>query len=231
MNDAHARRARANPKEATLSMHRSALLAALVLPACHAKFKNAAPGIDAVRVQVVTKGGPEAQLGMVPAWTDNDLVNAAIVATNVTQAVKSVDQERRIGAAVDVEDINTEFYYGIEETLTGAPFDLTEDERAALLQLELLEYGLFVPYLGAPGRFEYTFRARLYTPDGDRVYRKRMSCDTGVGDPAASARVLGFVNNVKQVERMTDDEINDAFAAVARYCGQQFVVKMRKNAG
>ncbi len=212
-------------------MRRPALLVSLALPACHAKLKRAAPGIDAVRVQVVTKGGPEAQLGRVPGWTGNDLVNAAIVVTNVSQAVKSVDQERRIGQAVDVEDVNTELYYGIEETLRGAPFDLTQDEEAALLQLELLEYGLFVPYLGAPGRFEYTMRARLYAPDGDRVYRKRMSCDTGVGTPAASAQVLGLVNNVKQVERLTDAEINDAFAAVARYCGQQLVVKLRQHAG
>ena len=88
-----------------------------------------------------------------------------------------------------------------------------------------------VPYLGATGSFTYTARARIYTADGERVYRKRLTCSTDVGDPSTAAVVFSAVNNVKQLKEMTDTEIDQTFADVARYCGTKFVTKIRKHAG
>jgi hypothetical protein len=208
------------------------LLVCCSLMGCHSKFRRAAPDLDLVRLQVVTTGEVSADLGGIPAWTDSDLANAAILAANLVQHARAVDQADRIAHAVDVQDVNTELYRGIEETLAGGPpFGLTDQEDSPLMQLELLEYGLHVPYIGAAGRFTYTVRARIYDTSGQRVYRARLQCDTGIGDTRATSQILGISNNVKQLKSMSDAQINESFAAVARYCGQKFVVKMRRHAG
>jgi hypothetical protein len=121
---------------------------------------------------------------------------------------------------------------GVAEVLgDGPPFAYTDDKAAANLQLEVLSWGLLVPYLGAPGEFYYDLRVRIYKPDGERVYKTRMHCSTAAGSPPAESLVFGTVDNVKQLEQMSDEQIQDAFDAVARWCGGQLVSKMRRHAG
>jgi hypothetical protein len=210
-------------------------IAILVLPAllagCHAKFKKEAPTLGQVRTQIVVAGQPYVELGKMSVEGDGILAAAAAV-VNVVQEVKAVDQTRRIAKAVQVSDVNEEFRASLADTLgSGPPFAYTDEKDAALLQLEVLSWGLSVPYLGAPGVFTYDLRARIYKKDGDRVYSARTTCSTGAGDPTAVEQVLGVVNNVKNLKEMSDAEINDAFKAVARWCGQDFVTMMRRHAG
>ncbi len=208
--------------------------AALFLGGCHAKFKKNAPLIDDVRVQAMTVGGPQVTLGKVYAdSSDNPLVQAAALGVNIAQSVNEVNQERRIMDAVVVSEVNEGLQMGVTETLgEGPPFGTTEDQgHGELLQYEVLEYGVMVPFLGAPGEFTFTARARIYRPDGERVYRKRMTCSASLGDPKVAGVVFGTVNNIKQLNDMTDEEINQAFVGVAQYCGQRFAIKMRKHAG
>jgi hypothetical protein len=202
---------------------------ALALSGCHAKFKKHAAEVGQARVQVVVSGGPEVMLGRADVGSTG-IVGAVV---NVAQAVNEVELSRRIGGAVDVPAVAVSLESGIGEVLGGGPpFAYTNDPAApGLLELELLSYGLYAPYLGAPGSFTFEARARVYLPDGDRIYSKRLTCTAGVGDPELAAVALGFVNNTRQVQEMTDAEINDVFQAVAQGCGNQFVVKMRKHAG
>lgn len=215
-----------------------AMFVLLPLTGCHAKFKKAVPTIDDINVQVITTGGPYVELGKV--WgtpdTGNSAVNAALgiaaVAVNVAQTINEVDQTQRIYDAVDIDSVNGAVVDGLADTLgSGPPFAFTAEDADATLQLEVLSYGLYVPYIGAPGEFTYDLRARMYKADGERVYKTRMSCEVGAGDPQASEVVLGVVNNIRQLEELTDAQINDAFATLAYYCGEKFLVKMRKHAG
>jgi hypothetical protein len=161
---------------------------------------------------------------------DAGFIGAAI---NVVQEVRSIDQADRIARAVDPEAVNRALVDGIAATLgAGPPFAFTDGPTPpATLQVEVLSYGLTVPYLGAPGQFTYTARVRLYKANGDRIYKKRLTCTAGVGNPSAPAVVLGAVDNVRQLNHMTDEQIHQAFEAIARYCGQELVVKLRKHAG
>ncbi len=199
---------------------------------CHARFKQAAPALDAIQLQVVTSGHATADLANVPMGTGNDVIDAALLVANIGQEVRGWEQAARIGDAVEVEAVNGQLVAGITETLaSGAPFGITEAQGAPLLQIELMEYGMQVPYLGAEGAFEYRLKARMYDESGRRVYKTRLTCDAGMRDPHLPQGALTLANNVRTLQRMTDAEINAAFAAVARHCGQQFVVKMRRHAG
>ena len=205
-----------------------------LLPGCHARFKKNAPLIDEVRVQALTVGGPQVTLGKVNAVPGNSpLAQIAAAGVNIAQSVNEVNQERRIAGAVDVNAINEGLNMGIVETMgDGPPFGTTEDSAAPdLLQLEILEYGVYVPHIGAPGQFTFSARARVYRGSGKRVYKHNMTCTGSLGDPKVAGVVLGTVNNLKQLNEMSDDEVNEAFVGMARYCGQQFAVKMRKHAG
>lgn len=199
---------------------------ALLSTGCHAKFKREAPGLGEVRTQVIVNGGPQVELGHM---YDDSLVSLVV---NVAQEIKSIKPQRRIAEAVDVDKVNYALQEGLRDTLhDGPPFAYTDDSKAATLQMELLSWGLYVPYIGAPGEFVYDFRVRIYKPDGDRVYKTKMSCSTGAGAPPSAALVFGTVNNVKQLEQMSDEQIQGAFDAVAYWCGGQLVSKMRRHAG
>ncbi len=214
-------------------------LSAAMIGGCHARFKKAVPTIDDINVQVVTTGGPYVELGKV--WgtpetnnpTANLLMDIAAVAVNVSQEIKAIDQTTRIYNAVDIQGVNSAMTEGLGHTLGGGPpfaYSSASDTDATL-QLEVLSYGLYVPYIGAPGEFTYTVRARMYRDNGERVYKKTLTCEVGAGDPEAGEMVLGVVNNIRELNEMSDDEINSAFADMAYYCGTKFVVKMRRHAG
>lgn len=210
----------------------SLALSLLALAGCHAKFKKEAPTLGAVRVQVLMTGGPEVNLGKMYNY-DNDAAALVSTVVNTVQAVKEIDQTKRIAQAVQIDRVNEAMKQGLGQTLAGGPpFAYTDQENApALLQLEVMSYGLSVPWLGAPGEFTYDIRARIYKANGDRVYRARMECTVGAGDPDAAAVVLGVVNNVKQLKEMSDAQIQETFEVTANWCGQQWVRKMRKHAG
>jgi hypothetical protein len=205
---------------------------ALLGPGCHAKFKKYAPTLGEVRLQTVTTGAPYVSLGKV--YTDNDsLIDLVGTAVNVVQTVKEIDQSDRIARAVDIQKVNAALQAGVQETLgSGPPFAWTDKAQApAVLQLEILDYGLAVPGLGARGVFTYSMKARIYKADGDRVYSYSMTCDSAAGMPDSVAAALGVVNNVKQLNEMSNAQIQEAFDAMAHWCGSAFVVKMRKHAG
>lgn len=213
---------------------------ALLAVGCNAKFKKAAPFIDTVAVETVTTGGPYVDLGniyVVPDAGDegvNALIAVAATAVNITQDIKSIDQTQRIAEAVDINMVNDSMAEGLAHTLkNGPPFAYVGPggDADALLQIEVLEYGLNVPSLGAPGQFTYTVRARVFDNNGQQVYRKNMTCSVGAGAPDAAAVAFGVVNNVKQLEEMTNEEVNEAFDNMAYYCGQQFALRMRRHAG
>ena len=218
---------------------RLVLLLGLVLGGCHAKFKKEAPTLGAVRTQIVTTGGPYVELGKMDNPTEGQggaveaLGAIAALAVNINQEVQGAKLNERISAAVNPEAVNRAFNDGVAQTLQGGPpFAYTDDPNApATLQIEVLSYGLNVPYIGAPGAFTYDLRVRIYKRDGDRVYKARHSCAVAAGNPGVTEQVLGVVNNIREIEEMTDAQIAEAFNTMAAYCGQQFVVKMRRHAG
>ena len=202
----------------------------LPLAACHPIFKREAPTLGAVRPQVVLTGGPYVQLGHVE--NPNGAVGLVGTVVNIVQDVKSVNLAERVERAVQIPDVNAAFVDSLVKTLgEGPPFGTTTDPKAPLLQLEVQSYGLEVPYLGAPGEFVYNLRARIYKPDGKRVYVAYFNCAIGAGDPSVPEVVFGVVNNVQTINDMTDAELNQSFLTIADYCGQQVVLKMRKHAG
>jgi len=203
--------------------------AALVLSTgCHAKFKEAVPGIDAVNVQVLTTGGPYVQLGYMP-FDDEGYVSEAI---NVVQAVRGAYQTDRIEDAIVISDVQDALTQGVAETLNlGVPFSTTaNDPNAPLLQIEVTSYGLFVPIMGAAGQFTVSAKARIYEPDGERVYRKNLTCTLGMDADGLEA-ALPIFNNARALDEMSDAELNAAFGDIAWLCGQQLVMKMRQHAG
>jgi len=192
---------------------------------CHAKFKNAAPAIDAVNVQVLTTGAPFVKLGEVPIAVDDLGLGEAI---NGYQQLRSLYHVGRIGEAVEPGAMEASLTHGIEATLSaGPPFGVTTAADAPLLQIEITDYGLSVPSIGAPGAFTAVAQACIYTPDGERVYRKNLNCRVSMGREEGEV----FVNNVDTLKSMTDDEINQAMAEACYACGQELVLKMRQHAG
>jgi len=202
------------------------VLLLLVAPGCHAKFKKEAPTLGAVRPQVLNGGRPFVQLG----YTSGDGLVSAVI--NTVQAVKSINETDRIANAVQIDQVNSAMVQGISDTLgSGPPFAFTSAETAPVLQIEVQSYGMYVPYLGAPGSFTFDLVTRIYKPDGDRVYTAHTTCEIGAGNPDAAAVVLGVVNNSAQLKSMTDEEINNTFVTIGSWCGQEIVRKMRKHAG
>jgi len=201
------------------------LLVCVLGSGCHARFKKAVGNLDEVRPQLVMSGGPAVRLGHV---ADDGVVGAIV---NIAQDVKGAHVAERIANSVDVAGVNESFTAGLADTLgAGPPFGLTDDPNAPLMQVEILSYGLDVPVMGAPGSFTYTVRVGIYEPSGRRVYKTVRTCSTGVGNPSPMAQSLLMVNNVKQLDQMSNRELQVAFEGASYFCGMELVTKMRKHA-
>jgi len=212
------------------------LAASLVLPGCHCKFKKYAPTLGEVRVQALVTGYPYVRLGRLAGPVDPEHAPIAAVAAgvvNVVQGVREIEQTDRIARAVDLRVVNEALVGGFAEALGGGPpFAFSPaDQGGNVMQIEVLAWGLDVPYLGAPGAFTYDLRVRIYTEEGERVYSSSTTCAAGAGSPGAAEVVLGVVNNVAEIERMSDEEITSSFSSIAYWCGQELVRKIRKHAG
>ena len=192
---------------------------------CYGKFIAAAPELNTARLQVNYTTQARVELGR----TADDGLLGAIV--NTVQAVRSADQTRRIRQAIQPQDIHDATYQGLVDGLQdGIPFSITEDANAdAMVRLNIKRHGMFVPFLGAPGRFDYVARLKIYNRERKRIYSKRLRCWTGVGSPDSSAEILGVVNNVKQLKSMSDEEINQTFMDVSAHCGWLFAMKMKQH--
>ncbi len=197
---------------------------------CHAKFKKYAPTIESVDVQVLTTSGPSVYLGRLDSG-DGLLNNIVDLAVNVNQMVNEVQVANRIANAVEIAATNEALEGGFANTLRdGPPFPYVREGGAARVQMEVVSYGMNAPYLGAQASFTYDIRVRIYQGT-ERVYSARTSCDTAAGYPDSVSQALSLVNNIQQVNSLTDDEIQSAFDVVAQWCGQEIVRKMRKHAG
>ena len=127
------------------------VLLTLLTTGCYGKFIKTAPQLNTANLQVTFTSEPRVQLGQ----TSDDSIVGAIV--NVVQAVRSADQTQRIRRAIQPQDLHEATYQGITDGLkNGIPFAITEGDNAdAMVRVKIKRHGMFVPFLGAPGRFDY----------------------------------------------------------------------------
>ena len=206
----------------------------LLLPACHPRYRHAAPTLGAVRIQTLGSGTPYVNLGKVYADPhDAPVAQIAAAVINTVQVVREIDRTERIAGAVRTAEVKRALSAGLQDAMgEGPPFAITEDDSVGnLFQIEVLSYGLDVPWLGAPGSFTYDLRLRIYQADGRRVYAGRHRCDARAGDPTAAEQILSVVDNVRNLDAMSDDEISGAFETIGYWCGEQIVAKLRRQAG
>ena len=194
---------------------------------CHTTFRHNAPTIDTLNAQAFTTTAPHVNLGNL---YQNDLISMAV---NTYQGVQENRAERRIRDGLRPEGVTTALTTSFGDALgSGPPFAYTSQPTAdATLQMEVLSYGMEVPYIGAQGIFEYRIRVRAYRADGRQVYKARVSCSNAAGAPRDVSVAFGTVNNVRQLEEMSDAQIQTAFDKVAEWCAWEVVRKMRKHAG
>ena len=206
-------------------MRHAAVVAALALFAgCHARFKKHVGDIGDVRPQVIVQGGPEVVLG-------GGGEGIAGLAVDVVQGVRGAQAAERIAEAVEIREVDKAFARGFGGALgAGPPFGTSDATDASLLQVEVLGYGLYAPVMGQPGSFLYQTKVSIYLPDGKKVYKVNHSCTVGFGDAMPVSVATGTVDNVKQLEQMSDAEIQAVFEGAAKRCGEQLVVKMREHA-
>lgn len=207
------------------------LLAALPLVGCHAKFKKYASTLGTARSQVVDPGIPFVQLGYAPIGgsTGADLVGAVV---NTVQVVRSIEQTDRIAKAVNPDAVTHALVDSIRDTLgSGPPFAYTDDPTAPLMQISVDSYGLFVPYIGAPGVFTYDLSIDIYTREGKHIYNNHVECVADAASDQPIEEVLSIIDNVAKLDAMSNAEINDAFVGIGAWCGKQVVVEMRRHAG
>jgi hypothetical protein len=190
---------------------------------CHPRYKKYVSSIEDVRPQVLVTTGPSVNLG----GASGDSVLAAAV--NVVQGIRSIDAANRLAGAVDIHGVDKAFKAGLRKALgDGPPFGTTDDPKGSLLQVEVVDYGLESPMMGVAGVFNYDLHVEIYLANGKKVYNGHQECKIGFGDASALSQVLGTVDNVKQLDQMSDAEIQQTFENAAVLCGQDLVMKLRK---
>ena len=188
---------------------------------CHAALNKSAADLHEVRVQVTMSGEPDVDLGNFdqnnkgPVSQTPSSANAMDAqAMNAERTADEVDLERALAHRVATPPLTERMTQGMLDTMkSGVPFELTTDPSVKhTLQIDVTSYGLHVPYMGAPGEFVFDVKARLTRGDtGKVVYSTSLRCDTEAGDPAASAVAIEAVDHMREIERMSDEELQGAF--------------------
>ena len=213
----------------------------LALFGCHAALHKEARDLHQVRVQVTVSGEPDVDLGKFDQQNQGPVSRVPssgnamdAQAMNAEQTADEIDLERALAHRVATPPLTEKMTQGMLDTMkSGLPFELTTDPTVKhTLQIDVTSYGLSVPYIGAAGEFVFDVRARLTRGDtGKVVYSTSLRCDTQAGDPAASAVAIEAVDHVREIERMSDEELQGAFNDMAYYCGTVFAKRMQKHAG
>ena len=199
----------------------------LTLMGCHTAFKKQLPNVQVVNAQAFTTTAPHVTLGNL---YEDDLISRTV---NTYQGIQRSRAEQRIREGLRPDGVATALVASFGDALgSGPPFSYSSASSApATIQMEIQSYGMEVPYIGAQGIFEFQIRVRGYLANGQAFYRSRVSCSNAGGAPRDVSVAFGTVNNVHQLEVMSDAEIQAAFDKVAEWCGWEVVRKMRRHAG
>ena len=84
--------------------------------------------------------------------------------------------------------------------------------------------------MGFAGTFNYDLHVSIFLSGAQKVYNTHQRCDVGFGEASALSQVLGTVDNVKQLDQMTDAQIQATFDNAAALCAQELVLRMRRHA-
>ncbi|MEQ1564628.1 MAG: hypothetical protein ABMA64_03235 [Myxococcota bacterium] len=200
------------------------LVAVMSLAGCHSRFKKYVNQIDAVKPRVVVTTGPSVTLG---GATGDDLVSGVV---NVVQGIRSIEAANRLAEAVDIQGVNKGLGRGFRKALgDGPPFTASNDDSAATMSIEVEDYGLESGAIGMQGVFNYNLHIEIFLPEGKKVYNSRLRCAVGFGDASALSQVLGTVDNVKQLNQMTDAQIQETFENAASMCAEELVMMIRRH--
>lgn len=206
---------------------------------CHAPFKAALPGIDSVVTEATAREKPFVSLGYGNSpfmrWDLGVPYSAVTPVTDplgvmplvdlVIEIVEGAHETRLrplIGDAVAVDDLAPALHASLVEHLDeGAPFTHGDGDRAGRLELEIMRYGMYVPYVGGPGEFQVAVRTKVFDTEGARVYRGRAVC--GVHDAAL------VKNSAKVLKTLEPDRVHAGVVAAARACGETVVAKLLRH--
>lgn len=207
------------------------LLCLALATGCHARFKKNAPTVGAVRVEAITMSGPDVDLGRAYV-SGGGLAGAVAAAYNVTQMVREGNIAGHIAQKVRPDQVNAAFVQGFREGMgEGPPFGTTE-ERGALLQFELVDWGMELYGWGSPGVYNYEVIVRGFRADGKKMYRTSYQCytDAGVTGWIEKSPFAG-TKSEDAIKNLPAERIQEIFDATAYECGRQFVTVVRRHAG
>jgi hypothetical protein len=206
------------------------LLCVAAVGGCHARFKRHVEDIRAVRVEVLPADAPTVWLGRQDAG-EGLVADIADVVVNTKMAIDESKIAARVNKAVDPEASAAALQERLSKVLQdGPPFRVRSKGGDAVLELEVVDFGLSAAAPGQQAVFDTQVRAKIYL-DGETVYRAVTSCSVEAGRPGPFWDAVGWVDNARQIKELDRAEIQAAFDDVAAACGQEVARKIRKHAG
>lgn len=163
-----------------------------------------------------------------PTLGGNDLISLAF---DLAQTARAGSIARAIATKVDPEQVNRAFEAGLAEQLGDGPPFAYDPDADAVLQFELVDWGMEMWNFGSPGVFDYDLVVRGYRADGRRFYRARVRCATDAG-VAGWVETSPFLraSNPEKIRNLPAAEVQGIFDATAMDCGRYAVARMRYHA-
>ncbi len=199
-----------------------ALILVLALTGCHARLKQVAPELSAVRTVSATQVRPHVDLGR----TTQQDVRGSLLA--MQQGAVEFEVLRRLLDEVDGPAVAWALEAGAAGALGAAPplAWTGGDPFDATLRVDIIAYGLEAPFAGAPPEFVTAVRVRLFTPDARVVYRASQRCRAQVPESRWAPGWWGTWANKAAIDKLDDGQLQAAFEEVAHRCGEEVVEEM-----
>ncbi|MCB9673943.1 MAG: hypothetical protein H6737_02445 [Alphaproteobacteria bacterium] len=205
-------------------------VSALLLPACHGRFRHAVENLGEVRLVPETRTGPDVDLARIYS-ADPGIAGVMAESYNLSQMMREGRLSAIIAEKIDADQMNAAFVYGIREQLDGGPPFSATDAGQARIDLRVVDWGLEVTGYPFPAVFTYKIRARGTLPDGTPFYRATFKC-TGDAGEARWIDAYGWGSRDEQrLEALPAEVVQETFDKAAYACGHQFAEKLRQHAG
>lgn len=166
---------------AALRLATLSVLASLILPACHGRYKRNADSLGKVRVKVQVPADPRVEVGSPPqADIPENAVEAAELGIDLAKVVLGTKVERKLDKAVQPGEARTALVdtFAAELDVKGLPYKVGDEGRSRMI-IVVEDFGLDATN-GTPTAFVST-HTEIFNRDGKKVYNSRSVCTRDLG--------------------------------------------------
>jgi hypothetical protein len=210
-----------------------ALLSLATSAGCHRRYKNAAPELGSVQLNVKLDVQPSiAGAELSDVKVPEDSADAVALGAEIATAALSIKVAKILTKAVDPAAVEAALTKGVVDKTARRPPPYAVSEAKGKGDLEVTVTGYGVSVQGGSPSVWISTQTAIYERDGDKVYRASETCSTDLPGllPMALPGRVGELQAMASLAELKPKEIEAVLGSLAVTCGKKVAAELVKHA-